>query len=235
MRASGSRAFTLFDAQHLLTIAALVTAIAAMCAVGRRVEGTRAERGYAIALSACVWLLWLGYQTYDITTRGFDPRYSLPLHVSDLTAAVASFVFVWPRRRLQALAYFWGLALGSQAVLTPDLTAGPSTLAFWAFWIYHLLVVGGGVYVVVVQGFRPTWYDLRFAILAGIVFVAVVFTIDAVFSLNYAYLGRGMPSQPSLLNLLGPWPLRVVFMVLLGSAAMTVLLLPWLVRRRDLS
>jgi hypothetical integral membrane protein (TIGR02206 family) len=107
-------------------------------------------------------------------------------------------------------------------------------LSFWAFWFYHLFVVGAGIYVVVVQDFRPEWKDLRFAILAGLVYAMVVFTIDAVFDLNYGYLGRYTPSRPTLLDVLGPWPLRTVFMVALGAAGMTVLWLPWrLFRRRS--
>jgi hypothetical integral membrane protein (TIGR02206 family) len=213
---------------HLITVAVFALAVTAMCGVGRRVRETPNERPYALVLSAGVWLLWFGYQAYDIATKGFSASHALPLQLSDVTAAVAGLVFIVPNRKLQSLAYFLGLALGSQAVITPDLAGGPSTIAFWAFWLYHLFVVGAGIYVVVVQRFRPTWRDLRFALLFGLCFVAVVFTIDAVFDLNYGYLGRPTPSRPTLLDVLGPWPLRVVFMVLLGSAAMTLLLIPWL-------
>jgi hypothetical integral membrane protein (TIGR02206 family) len=150
----------------------------------------------------------------------------------DLTAVFAALVFLRPTRALQSLVYFWGLALGSQAVLTPDLAGGPESLSFWAFWLYHVFVVGAGVYVVVAQGFRPEWKDLRFAVLAGVLYAAVVFAIDAIFDLNYGYLGRATPTRPTLLDVLGPWPLRSVFMVLLGAAAMTALWLPWLLVRR---
>ena len=54
-----------------------------------------------------------------------------------------------------------------------------------------------------------------------------MFTIDAVFGLNYGYVGDTMPSRPTLLDVLGPWPLRVLFMMLLGAGGMTVLWLPW--------
>jgi len=214
--------------QHLATVLVLVMAIVAMCWVGRRVRGTPSERPYHIALSAGVWILWFGYQAYDITTKGFSASHALPLQLSDVTAAVAGLVFVFPNRKLQSLAYFLGLALGSQAVFTPDLAGGPATVSFWAFWLYHFFVVGAGVYAVAVQGFRPQWRDLRFALLFGLAFAAFVFTIDAIFDLNYAYLGRPTPSRPTLLDFLGPWPLRTVFMVLLASTAMTLLLVPWL-------
>ena len=218
--------------EHLLTVTIFVIAVGIMCWIGRRVRGTPNERRYAVFLSGCVWILWFGYQAYDIATKGFSASHALPLQLSDVTAAVAGLVFLFPNPKLQSLAYFLGLAIGSQAVFTPDLTTGPSTVSFWAFWLYHLFVVGAGIYAVAVQRFRPTWRDLRFALLFGLAFVAVVFTIDAVFDLNYGYLGRPMPSRPSLLDYLGPWPLRVVFMVVLGSAAMTLLLLPWLLVRR---
>lgn len=216
---------------HLLTVLGLALAIAAMCWTGVRVRGTPDERRYGVMLSAGVWALWFGYQAYDIATRGFGPSHGLPLQLSDVTAAVAGIVFVVPNRKLQSLAYFLGIALGSQAIITPDQAGDPGTLAYWAFWLYHLFVVGAGIYVIVVQRFRPEWRDLRFALLFALAYVAIVFPIDAVFDLNYGYLGRPTPSRPTLLDVLGPWPLRVVFMVLLGAAAMTVLLLPWLAMR----
>ena len=215
-------------AQHLITVIGFVLAVAGMCWIGLRLRGTPGGTAYERSLALGVWALWFGYQGYDIATRGFSASHALPLQMSDVTAAVAGLVFLRPRRGLQALAYFFGLALGTQAVVTPDLAGGPGTVAFWAFWLYHLFVVGAGVYVVVVHGFRPQWRDLRFALMIGLLYVAIVFTIDAVFGLNYGYLGRGMPSRPTLLDVLGPWPLRVVFMVLLASAAMTLLWLPWL-------
>ena len=218
---------------HLITVLIFTLAIVAMCWLGVRFRGTVAARRYEVLLSAGCWALWFGYQAYDIATKGFSASHALPLQLSDVTAAVAGLVFVWPNRKLQALAYFLGLALGSQAVFTPDLTTGPTTVSFWAFWLYHLFVVGAGIYVVAVQRFRPTWRDLRFALFFALCYVAVVFTIDAVFVLNYGYLGRPNPSRPTLLDYLGPWPFRVIFMVLLGSVAMTLLLIPWLpVRRR---
>lgn len=212
---------------HFVTVLVFVAAVAAMCWTGRALRRTRGGRRYEIGLSLSVWALWLGYQAYDIATKGFAAAHAFPLQLSDVTAAVAGLVFIWPHRNLQALAYFLGLAIGSQAVFTPDLVSGPETFGFWAFWIYHLFVVGAGVYVLTVQGFRPEWRDLRFALLFGLAYVAIVFTIDAIFDLNYGYLGRGMPARPSLLDVLGPWPLRVVFMVLLASAVMTLLWLPW--------
>lgn len=220
--------FPTFAGQHVITVTALIAAIVMMCWLGRRLHGTAAGRRYEIGLSVSVWIIWLGYQAYDFVTLGWDPGNTLPLQICDFVAVIAALVFVRPTRKLQSLAYFWGIALSTQAFITPDLAGGPESLSFWAFWLYHLFVVGAGVYVVAVQGFRPRWRDLRFAVLMGLVYSVAIFAIDAIFDLNYGYLGRGTPSRPTLLDVLGPWPLRSVFMVLLGTVAMTLLLVPWL-------
>lgn len=224
--------FQSFGTQHLVTVAGLTAAITIMCMVGRSLRGTVAGRRYDLGLALSVGALWIGYQAYDLYTRGFDPRHSLPLQLSDVAAIIAAFSFARPTRAFHSLAWFWGVALGSQAVLTPDLTRGPTTVSFWAFWLYHLFIVGAGVYGVVVRQFRPEWKDLKLAVGFGVVYAAVMFTVDVVFGLNYGYLGRSMPGQPTLIDVLGPWPLRVVYMVLLGSAAMFLLWVPWLVVRR---
>jgi hypothetical integral membrane protein (TIGR02206 family) len=194
-------------------------------------RGTASGRRFEMALAVAVATLWFSYQAYDFAQHGFDPRYTLPLQMCDFSALIAALVFIRPSRGLQSLAYFWGLALGTQAIITPDLAGGPSSLSFWAFWLYHLFVVGAGVYVVAVHRFRPEWKDLRFALLMGVLYAAVMFTIDLVFDLNYGYLGRFTPSRPTLLDYLGPWPLRCVFMVMLGAIGMTALWLPWQVSR----
>ena len=226
-------AFETFSAQHVLTVATVALAIVGLCATGRSLQATVTGRRFEMALAVAVATLWLAYQTYDYTRHGFDPRYTLPLQMCDVSAVIAALVFVRPTRRLQSLAYFWGLALGTQAIITPDLAGGPSSLSFWAFWLYHLFVVGAGVYVVAVHRFRPVWSDLRFALSMGLLYAIAMFTIDAVFGLNYGYLGRATPSRPTLLDALGPWPLRCAYMMLLGAAGMTVLWLPWLFKGRS--
>jgi hypothetical integral membrane protein (TIGR02206 family) len=224
--------FQSFGAQHLLTVVGLAMAIFAMCWAGRRLHGTPNATRYERTIAWLVAGLWIAYQVHDRIAFGFDPRYSLPLQFCDLVALVAALAFARPRRSLHALAYFWGLALSTQAVLTPDLVGGPTTLAFWAFWAYHMFVVGAGVYVVAVRGFRPTWSDFATAAGLGVLYAAVVLGIDAAFGLNYGYLGRGTPSQPTLIDLLGPWPLRALLMTLLVVTAMLLLWLPWAISTR---
>jgi hypothetical integral membrane protein (TIGR02206 family) len=178
-------------------------------------------------MAAAIGAFWIGYQVYDNVTQGVGLRNSLPLQLCDIVAIIAALEFARPSRNVHALAYFWGVALSSQALITPDLAGGPSSLGFWAFWIYHLFVVGSGIYAVTVRRFRPEWRDLRLAIGAGLIYAIPVFLLDAALGLNYGYLGRSNPGQPTVIDLLGPWPLRVLYMVLLATIAMLLFWLPF--------
>jgi len=152
------------------------------------------------------------------------------LQVCDVTALSAALVFLTAHRLPQTISYFWGIALSTQGVFTPDLVGGPATLAFWGFWMYHAIVVGAGVYSVVVRGFRPTWRDFFVAASLGLVYACALFALDAATGANYGYLGRTGSSQPSLIDVLGPWPRRVPVMIALALSAMAALQIPWSVR-----
>jgi uncharacterized membrane protein YwaF len=74
---------------------------------------------------------------------------------------------------------------------------------------------------------RPTRKDFHWVVGVGLAYLALVVPINGAFGFNYGYLGRSLPSQPSLLDWLGPWPWRVGAMAVLSWLGMTLLLLPW--------
>jgi len=220
-------AFHAFSPVHVVSVLVLAAVVSALAIVGRAHRGTTFGRGLELGLAFALAALWTAYQVYDALRFGFNVRYSLPLQLCDLAALLAAAALVRPQRTLHAITYFWGCALSTQAVITPDLAGGPSTLDFWAFWSYHAFVVGSAVYIVFVRQFRPTGRDLSLSIAWGVAYAITMFAIDAAFDLNYGYFGRGQPTQPSLLDFLGPYPLRCLFMVVLAAAAMSLFWLPW--------
>ncbi|MFN8580377.1 MAG: YwaF family protein [Gemmatimonadaceae bacterium] len=139
-------------------------------------------------------------------------------------------------RESQALVALRCLLLGPGALHAgpPDSRRGrrPGSLGFIAFFLYHAFVVGAGVYVVAVHGFRPSGRDLVVAIALGMAWAAATFALDLVTGWNYGYLGRNTPGRPTLIDYLGPWPQRALLMVMLGAGAMVLLWLPWLLFRR---
>jgi len=131
-----------------------------------------------------------------------------------------------------SMAYFCGLALCTQALITPGLTEGPALYRFWFFWLSHGVVLGVPLYDVAARGYRPQWRDYAIGCAAALGYVIILLPIDLVTGWNYGFIGPSKPETASIVDVLGPWPLRLVWIVVLAAAAMFAVFVPWLFARR---
>jgi hypothetical integral membrane protein (TIGR02206 family) len=228
------QSFQSFSSQHLITVAGFALVVTLAILGARRVGDSEKRRRLELGVSAIAAALWFGIVLWGFAPSRYNPSWSYPINICDLVALVVPIALVRPHRTWHALLYFWGLSLSTQAVFTPDLVSGPSTLAFWIFWLMHVLIVGGAVYILVVRRYRPTWRDCGFAIAVAWVWLVLIFAFNWATGYNYGYVGNAKPSQPTLIDYLGPWPLRVLWMGLLGSGAMMLLQVPWALARTQL-
>jgi hypothetical integral membrane protein (TIGR02206 family) len=222
--------FAPFTALHAATIAGIGLLIAALVLAARR--GSGVARGAATALGLGYVLAWIGVHGWRNLPPQFDPYLTLPLQMCHLAALAAGLYFVAGWAWLRPLLYFWGLALTTQACVTPTLTEGPALPEFWFFWVTHGIIVAAAAYAIAVDGYRPTWRDYGLACIAGAVYVAVAVAVNVAFGANYGFLGNMRPELPTIVDFLGPWPERIAVIMLIVAAAMAVLMLPWTLARR---
>lgn len=223
--------FRAWSAAHWLVIAATVVLAVVLSALRRGAErgnGKRLDRALAIVATA----IWLVINAWQIGSDAFSPATALPLHVSDLTMLAIPIALWTSWRWSRAVVYYWGLALGSLAYITPDLRDGPARAGFWLFWTGHVMMMVAIAYDLWGRGYRPGWGDWRIAALISIAYAAAILPINALTRYSYGYLGPDQPGQPALLDLFGAWPERVVPIVLTGLAAMALLTLPWTLAAR---
>lgn len=197
----------------------------------RRLDRTIAYVGLAN------WFLYQFYGVYTVVSDGsgkYTLEYAVPLQVCDVASLLAPFMLLTSERRLRALVYFWGLGLSSQAFVTPIVRTGPATTEFWLFFIAHWMIVGGALYDTFGRGFRPTWRDFRFAVAVSLTYLALMFPFNIVTGFNIGFLGKPEPGDPvTIADALGPWPLRALWIVIIGIAAMALAMVPWTFVRRD--
>jgi hypothetical integral membrane protein (TIGR02206 family) len=179
------------------------------------------------AVATVAILLCAFTQVGPLLPSVYDIHSSLPLAVCDFAAFAAAVALATAWRPARALAYLWGVGLSTQGMFTPDLAFGPATLRFWLFWALHYLVIGGPIYDALGRGFRPQWKDWAIGAAGTVVYTAVILPLDLWLGLNYGYIGRSLPGQPSLEDYLGPWPRRGVEMWLLALLVRYALVLPW--------
>lgn len=224
--------FAPFTTLHALTLAMLVAATAIAILIGRRLHGTPWLVWFDIAFAAIALVMWVVEDTQHVLVRPFNPAHALPFEVCDLAGLLLPLTFFFPRPVLRALLYFWGIGLSSQGLFTPQIHDGPSTFHYWQFFFRHGGIVGGAIYLVNVHRYRPSWRDWRTAVLLGIAYVLIMVVVDVSFGFNYGYVGNARPDQPSLIDVLGPWPWRVGVMIVTAVVVFTLLMAPWAVRSR---
>lgn len=178
--------------------------------------------------------LWITYNIYYFLPANFRFDTSLPLHVCDFMAIIASISLIKPNRKTSALLYFCALALTGQAIITPTGNQDPATFRFWLFWFLHAGIISAAIYDLIVRNYRPIFKDFLFVIGCDLLYVALILPLDIIFEWNYGFIGNIKPDTPTIIDALGPWPQRVVWMVGLVIIVQLIMYLPWKWYKRPL-
>ncbi len=221
--------FTRYSALHAGSAAGWAALIVGLCWWGARLR----RRDEAGERRLRLWLAWFAGVTYVGATifwalpARWDVGVSLPLHLCDIAGLLAPLALALRWRLPRALVYFWGLGLSVWGFVSPVLTRGPAAPEYWVFWLTHTQIVGTGVYLLWVVGYRPRRRDLAGAIGALACYAAVMVPVNAVLGTDYGFIGVAREDARTVLHEIGAWPWRIA-PILLGEALLMVLLwLPW--------
>jgi hypothetical integral membrane protein (TIGR02206 family) len=172
-------------------------------------------------INTCFWML----------PGRFAWESSLPLHFCNLANLIGALAILGSARFWKTLLYFWTPTLCLWAFLTPTLHGGYATSEFWIFWVYHLFILLAWAEVLVVQQYRPLLPDLRQAWVITVAYVILLAVPDLLFGWNYGFVGPSVPDAPTPIDVLGPYPQRLLHMILIGTVLYLLLWLPWRKRR----
>ncbi|OBK71275.1 TIGR02206 family membrane protein [Mycobacterium sp. 1274761.0] len=231
---SAQREFVAYGPSHLVVLAIFVVGAALLIVVGRRQDPSQA-RILARVLAVAIVAAFVVALVYKLIR--FDIQTSIPLQLCDIAEVTAAYALWSQRHWAFALAYYWGLLLSSQALITPDIGTPqegapdfPSHL-FLTFFTLHVLVVWSAIYLTWGQRNRPRWRDYRFAVLVTLGWVAFTFVFNVIAGTNYGYLNR-KPATASALDILGPWPIYVLAEMVIVLVVWALMTWPWERRRR---
>ncbi|MBI1189471.1 MAG: TIGR02206 family membrane protein [Tepidisphaera sp.] len=216
--------FKPFGPMHAVVLLAFILLTGGSILLARRHARTPRERTLRRVLSILVWITALANLVWYALPMNFSWDKALPLQMCDIAVFCAAITLGPAWRPCRNLLFFWGLLLSSQGLITPVLEVGPAHMRFWLFWSLHFAIVGVALYDVFALGFRPRLTDLRFAFIANFIYAALVLAIDIPYKLNYGYIGPSKPNAPTIIDSLGPWPLRILWMFLI---VMTLQALAW--------
>jgi hypothetical integral membrane protein (TIGR02206 family) len=216
----------LFSPIHISLLAAIAGAAILLAILCRRgllpARAVRLTLGWGLALNEIVWLI------FHYSHEGVFAQ-NLPLQLCDLTVWLAVVGCLTLRPFAVEFAYLVGMVSVGLTLLTPDLySPWPSYPA-----IYFFLGHGGIVIAVATLVFgriallRPGAVWRAFGLL--LLYAVLIGAVNKIFHANYMYLCH-TPTNPTLMDQMGPWPIYLVVSALLALTLFWLLYLPARVR-----
>lgn len=215
----------------LLVSAALLSALTLWAT--RRIRGSAREDTVLRNAGWLLLILSLLYTGWLMLPANWNLEQSLPLHYSDALRFITAVALIRQSRWAVAVAYYWGLTLNTQAILTPHPTMlmGPSVHTTF-YWVLHIAVLLAALALIWGAGHRPQWrhYAAAYGIALG--WAALVIPVNAMLGTNYGFLNRH-PDGASLLDVLGPWPVYVLWVAVLTGGVWALMTWLWTRRKRE--
>ncbi len=221
--------YQMFGPGHLTSIAALSGLGIIIIYLGTKLETEERINQLAILLSLLLVIPEipdLFYRTYII----FEPvKNNLPLHLCGVSLYVTAFALILKKQILFEIAYFWGLGGAIMAILSPgDIFYFPHILNI-IFYSSHGLIIIGVLFMVIVQKFRPTLFSLLRACVINVAYVFLIYPVNIILDTNYLFLSF-KPKGATLINHMGPWPVYIGVMLVIGFIFYLILYVPFLTK-----
>ena len=191
-------------------------------------DGTKATLRWILAL--ILWGNEFAWHYWHYINGIWTIQEMLPLHPCSILVWLGAWMLVTRSYKIYEFMYFMGIAGAIQALATPDLGIyGFPHFRFFQTFTSHGLIVTSAIYMTVVEGFRPTWKSMVRVFVWMNIYALIVYFINDYIGSNYLMINH-KPALPSLLDLLPPWPIYIVYMELIGVVSMLLLYLPFVIK-----
>lgn len=226
--------FVTFGSTHVATLGVFAAGAVIVITIGRTSRDQSGVPRFSKVLAVLVPAVTIPMQIYQLLPGQWDFDASLPLQLCDF-AWIAAAIALWTFRPWAVgLTYYWGLTLTTQGLATPDLGSTFPEPGFLTYWAMHMLTVWSALYLTFGLGLGPTWREYRRSVLTTLVWAVAMFAFNVATGANYGFLNR-KPNDPSILDLLGPWPVYVFIEVGLVLSVWALMTWPWVAHTRTLA
>jgi hypothetical integral membrane protein (TIGR02206 family) len=220
--------FILFGVAHLVALVVLIGLNVFLISNKNASENTKHAIRWTLAL--ILWGNEIAWHLWNYSVGRWTIQTMLPLHLCSVLVWVGALMLVTKNYSIYEFMYFLGIGGALQAVLTPDLGIyGFPHFRFFQTFISHGLIITSAIYMTVVEGYRPTWKSFLRVALWMNVYMVIVFFINSAIGSNYLMI-NGKPSTPSIIDLMPPWPIYIIYLEVFGFITFFILYIPFLIK-----
>jgi len=221
-------AFELFGTTHIAALVCLILLNLFLLRYKNADDKTKRSVRWRLALLLLV--NEIGWHYWNYTVGRWTIQTMLPLQICSLMVWFGALMLMTKSYRIYEFMYLLGIGAAIQALATPSIGIyGFPHFFFFQYFLSHGLVITSAIYMTAVEGFRPTWKSLLRVAIWTNVYVIIIYFVNQYLGSNYLML-NGKPNTPSLLDLLPPWPIYILYMELIGIITILILYLPFLIK-----
>ena len=220
--------FVLFGPAHLGSLLVIGLFILFLTRFKGAGEPTRAKLRWTLAI--LIWSAEASWHIWNLAIGTWAIQTMLPLHLCSVLIWLTGFMLIFKNYSIYEFVYFLGIGGALQALLTPDVGIyGFPHFRYLQTFMSHGLLVSAGVYMTVVEGFRPTWKSLlRIFVIANIYMIIIYFVNTAIGS-NYMLL-NAKPPMATIMDLLPAWPFYLPWLEVIALVTCLLLYLPFMIK-----
>jgi hypothetical integral membrane protein (TIGR02206 family) len=222
--------FVMLGTPHLVVLVVLLAVNLSLLRLRRASQ--RARDTFRIVLGIVLLVNEIAWHVWNAAVGMWTLQTMVPLHLCSVLIWVSSYMLLTNSTRAYEFVYFLGIGAGVQAVMTPDLGIyGFPHFRFFQTFISHGGIITAAVYMTLVQNQRPYLASIGRVIIGGLAYMVIVFGINSLLGSNYLFIMR-KPDTPSLIDLLGPWPIYILGLFAIALVEFAILYLPFFLKDR---
>lgn len=219
--------FTLFSTDHISAMITILILIALLILFSKTIKKNIPSRIIGSLLMFLLIFTEITLHIWLIKTDTWSIKYSLPIHLSSISLLLSAFNLWFKSFFIFEFTYFAGIGSAVQAILTPDL----HYYSFPHFRYLHFFLSHGGIilanlFLIIFNGFKPKISSIGKAFILLNIYAMIVFFINMQLGSNYLYI-NGKPSNPSILEIFGPWPWYIIPLEVFTIVTFFILYLPF--------
>ncbi|MCA0989340.1 TIGR02206 family membrane protein [Guptibacillus algicola] len=224
--------FSLFSKPHLLV---LITLFILFVLVYLFREYLR-KRPYNITFRIVVILLLalseVSFHVWFIFHSEWRIANTLPLQLSSISLFLAVILLISKNKFLFEITFFVGCSSALLAMITPELSYPFPHYRFFHFFIAHGAIVVTAWFMIVVEGYYPTYTSIWKAFVVLNLYTTLVFLINGLLDSNYMFLME-KPMSDTIYTYLGNWPWYLLSLEGIAITLFHLLYLPFVYINRN--
>ncbi|OZM57689.1 TIGR02206 family membrane protein [Lottiidibacillus patelloidae] len=223
--------FQLFSLSHLLMIAISIFTIVILY-ISKDKFSLAAKRYFQYFLLILLFLSEASFQYWYILNDKWDVAINLPFQLCSLSLYLCMFMLITKSYRIFELTFFVSMTGAFVAMITPELFFGFPHFRFFQFFMAHLVIIITCLYMLWIEKYQITFHSLIRAFIGLNILAIGVFILNKVLDSNYMFLIH-KPVNPSLIDLLGPYPWYILSLELISFILFLILYSPFYFKNKS--